>query len=494
MNAQWGVSIVVVNFNYERFLAAAIDSALSQDHRLCEVIVVDDCSTDNSRAIIAQYGDRVRSVLQETNGGQIVAMNRAWPLARYPILIFLDADDVLFPNAAVTVASIWTEKTVKAQFPLETIDEAGRRLGHVSPRYPKELDTATIRAALLRTGEPPSSPGSGNAYSRSLLQSLKADGGFDVENLREHHMDAILECNAPFYGEVMTIHEPLAYRRIHQSNLYAKSVLDRPHFAMMLQSFVTKLDYLAARCLKWGVPFDLTAVRNRSPWLLECRLVMAKLAPAKDLSRAPIFEILYRGLKAYIDDKAPRTGRVVQALWFVSVALSPRPLASWLIALRFLVAQRPHWFELLFAKLTKVNTSAWRGSPSRWRQTRDPALEPLKGQHDTRAGSATYRDNLSADLHDTEYRGPLHHEAEDISVSLIIATRDRCKKLFHCLQSVKRIKFERPWELIIVDNGSIDDTAVVLREFMSTASFPVVYLIVSRLGKSAHDTSTSGAE
>jgi Glycosyl transferase family 2 len=363
MNAQWGVSIIVVNFNYDRFLAAAIDSALGQDHPLCEVIVVDDGSTDNSRAIIAKYGNRIRSVFQERNEGQIVAMNRAWPLARYPILVFLDADDILFPNAAVRVASVWTEKTVKAQFPLETIDEAGRRLGHVSPRYPKELDTATIRAALLRTGEPPSSPGSGNAYSRSLLQSLKTDGGFDVENLREHHMDAILECTAPFYGDVVTVHDPLAYRRIHQSNLYATSSLDSAHFAMMLQSFTVKLDYMASRYQKWGVSFDVTAVRNRSPWLLECRLVMAKLACGNDPSQAPISTILYHSLKAYIHDQAPRTVRVVRALWFVSVAISPRPLANWLIALRFVVAQRPRWFALIFGKITKVKNSAWRGSP-----------------------------------------------------------------------------------------------------------------------------------
>jgi glycosyltransferase involved in cell wall biosynthesis len=78
MNETWGVSIIVVNFNYGRFLAAAIDSTLSQEHRLCEVIVVDDCSTNNSQAVIAQYGDRIRVVLQDTNAGQIVAMNMAW--------------------------------------------------------------------------------------------------------------------------------------------------------------------------------------------------------------------------------------------------------------------------------------------------------------------------------------------------------------------------------------------------------------------------------
>ena len=89
MNLPLGVSIIIVNYNNGRFLAAAIDSALAQDHPLCEVIVVDDCSTDNSRAIIARYGDRVRSVLREVNGHQIAALNSAWPLARYPILIFL---------------------------------------------------------------------------------------------------------------------------------------------------------------------------------------------------------------------------------------------------------------------------------------------------------------------------------------------------------------------------------------------------------------------
>ena len=50
MSEPRGVSIIVVNYNNARFLAAAIDSALGQDHSLFEVIVVDDCSTDNSQA------------------------------------------------------------------------------------------------------------------------------------------------------------------------------------------------------------------------------------------------------------------------------------------------------------------------------------------------------------------------------------------------------------------------------------------------------------
>jgi glycosyltransferase involved in cell wall biosynthesis len=47
--------LLFFNYNYVRFLGAAIDSAVNQDHPNCEVIVVDDGSTDNSRDVIAQY-------------------------------------------------------------------------------------------------------------------------------------------------------------------------------------------------------------------------------------------------------------------------------------------------------------------------------------------------------------------------------------------------------------------------------------------------------
>ena len=52
-----GVSIVIPSYNYERFVGQAIESALAQDHPDCEIIVVDDCSTDGSPAVIERYAD-----------------------------------------------------------------------------------------------------------------------------------------------------------------------------------------------------------------------------------------------------------------------------------------------------------------------------------------------------------------------------------------------------------------------------------------------------
>ena len=360
MSAPLGVSIIVVNYNNERFLAAAIDSALGQAHPLCEVIVVDDCSTDNSRRVIARYGDRIKSVLLETNLGQIAATNSAWPLARYPILIFLDSDDLLFPYVAASVATIWTDATVKVQYPLAVIDKAGRQLGPVTPKYPPNLDTVMIRAEILRTGGSPNSPGSGNAYSRSLVDQVHASGGFELKNPRDISMDTILECNAPFYGEVVTMYEPLACYRVHDSNDSMAYAVDKARFDKMSRYFACKLDYLVGRCQIWGVRFDPVAARNCSIWSLECRLIADKLSAARDPLGEPVWRTLSRALKACIHTPLPLSNRIIRAIWLVGVAIGPQVFARRLIALRFVITQRSAWFEWFLT--TVVNITAWRGS------------------------------------------------------------------------------------------------------------------------------------
>jgi hypothetical protein len=66
-----------------------------------------------------------------------------------------------------------------------------------------------------------------------------------------------------------------------------------------------------------------------------------------------------------------------------------------------------------------------------------------------------------------------------MDVSLIICTRDRSGPLSACLESVRRITFEQPWELILVDNGSVDETANVIQEFIETVSVPAAYVFES---------------
>jgi glycosyltransferase involved in cell wall biosynthesis len=86
------VSIVIPCYNGERFLTEALDAALAQNYAQCEVIVVDDGSTDGSAAILAKYDGRIR-VIRQANAGLSAARNAGILASTGAYLAFLDADD-----------------------------------------------------------------------------------------------------------------------------------------------------------------------------------------------------------------------------------------------------------------------------------------------------------------------------------------------------------------------------------------------------------------
>jgi glycosyltransferase involved in cell wall biosynthesis len=71
-----------------------------------------------------------------------------------------------------------------------------------------------------------------------------------------------------------------------------------------------------------------------------------------------------------------------------------------------------------------------------------------------------------------------------MDISLIICTRDRCQQLVRCLESVRDISFERSWEVIIVDNGSVDQTPSIARDFISSFGPSARYIFEPKPGKS----------
>jgi glycosyltransferase involved in cell wall biosynthesis len=64
-----------------------------------------------------------------------------------------------------------------------------------------------------------------------------------------------------------------------------------------------------------------------------------------------------------------------------------------------------------------------------------------------------------------------------MNISLIIATRNRCRQLARCFESVALLEFDRPWELIVVDNGSTDGTGDLVKKFSDNVSVPLRYVI-----------------
>lgn len=91
------ISVIIPNYNGERFIEQAINSVLNQSYKNIELIIVDDCSTDSSKEIIQNYcqkDDRVRMVELKNNGGVSVARNRGIDEAQGKYIALLDNDDI----------------------------------------------------------------------------------------------------------------------------------------------------------------------------------------------------------------------------------------------------------------------------------------------------------------------------------------------------------------------------------------------------------------
>ena len=90
-------SVIIPNYNNAGTLARALDSVLAQTHPAHEIIVVDDGSVDDSRAVASAYGDRI-VYLHQPNAGVSAARNAGVRRATGDWLAFLDADDTFAPE------------------------------------------------------------------------------------------------------------------------------------------------------------------------------------------------------------------------------------------------------------------------------------------------------------------------------------------------------------------------------------------------------------
>lgn len=92
------ISVIIPTYNHASSLAHTIDSVLAQKDVELEIIVVNDGSTDNTRDLLATYGNRI-TVIHQENKGRNAARNRGYQEAKGGQLIFLDADADLEPDA-----------------------------------------------------------------------------------------------------------------------------------------------------------------------------------------------------------------------------------------------------------------------------------------------------------------------------------------------------------------------------------------------------------
>lgn len=244
-------SVVVNNHNYERFLPEAIDSALAQTYQAVEVVVVDDGSTDASRRVIARYGNRIIPVLK-ANGGQGSALNAGFAASRGDIVLFLDADDVLLPNAVAKAAERLADPSiVKVHWPLWEIDAQGNKTGGMQPVG--SLPEGDLREIIIREGPTACTtpPTSANAWSRRFLEQVlpMPEPEFRINS------DGYLVTLGWIYGKARTVTEPQGLYRIHgKNNFVTKPAGERQQ--RMLEMFLHRCDALAHHLGLLGVQAD----------------------------------------------------------------------------------------------------------------------------------------------------------------------------------------------------------------------------------------------
>jgi hypothetical protein len=251
-------SLVINNFNYDPYVAVCIESCLNQTYPDCEVIVVDDGSTDSSRDVIRQYSSRIIQILKG-NGGQASALNAGFEASSGELVIFVDADDFLYPHAVEMVMKGWNRCCAKLHFRLHRVDQVGKVIGF-EPNTKYRLSGGDAVRELLDEGSIVAPPTTGNAFARRVLEAV-----FPVpEKEFKICADEYLITTSVFHGPLVALDECLGAYRIHGKNRHANiQHTDRiNHMRRALDRAGRRQRLIDRECIRTGRPIRSHAVMN----------------------------------------------------------------------------------------------------------------------------------------------------------------------------------------------------------------------------------------
>ena len=225
------VSILVSNYNYERYLSETIESALNQTYRNIELIICDDGSTDGSVSIIEAYQrkDPRLHLIRKANGGQASGFNAAFAASRGQILALLDSDDCFLPNKIERVVADF-QAHPDAGFGIHRVIRmrADRRRQGVWPMS-APMPRGWYGSSLLKGGGimPYMPPTSGLSLHRDVAERIFP---LSTEAVLVRCPDQLLTRLAPLLTNVTCENEPLAEYRLHGVNSYGLSRVSAASF------------------------------------------------------------------------------------------------------------------------------------------------------------------------------------------------------------------------------------------------------------------------
>ena len=326
------VSIIINNYNYAEYLAFSIESAIAQTYGNTEVIVADDGSTDNSRAIIESYGSSVISTFKP-NGGQASALNAGYKKSSGDLVIFLDADDILWPSCVSEVIRHWRPDLMKLHFNLAIIDSAGKPLGSLYLKPP--LPRGDLRERLINDGTVATMPTSGNVFARVFLEQVMPmpEVGW------ERDADAYLLNLAALSGEVGAIDEPLGGYRSHGGNVSAmvkNGKVNKVGLRKFLQREILTDQSLATYGQKIGARYRLGTLTGSLPHQQQLFLHEKLFNEDQCFGKKGAFQIFLLYLKLLLGSKSLALyKKPIIAAWSLVVMLLPKSVAQPLVVMGY---------------------------------------------------------------------------------------------------------------------------------------------------------------
>jgi GT2 family glycosyltransferase len=135
------VSVIIPTHNRAQLLAQAIDSVLGQSSQPGEIVVIDDCSQDDTPEVLASYGSSINAVRTEANIERGAARNLGAHVATGGLLAFLDSDDTWHPDKLTRQLQYGAAKQPVITG-LQIVDQFGRAVGR--PYSPPEGSDPTV--------------------------------------------------------------------------------------------------------------------------------------------------------------------------------------------------------------------------------------------------------------------------------------------------------------------------------------------------------------
>ncbi len=219
------ITVGILAYNYGRFLDCCLDSVMHQTRPPDEIVLIDDCSTDNTYSLVKQYQKKIpiRYFRHKKNLGQVTTYNHALAEAKGDYIFLLSADDYLAPEILAKEAAV-----------LDAYPQVGLVY---SQSYTKKNGKSMLIVAKPAGSK--SYIGRKNDFARLLIQGdflpvntilvrnkvYRQIGLYDPKVI--YRTDTEMKIRIAKHYPLAYLAEPLAYYRIHQNNMHLTKIYQK---------------------------------------------------------------------------------------------------------------------------------------------------------------------------------------------------------------------------------------------------------------------------